>query len=73
MPVKLTTCGLFVALSVMVSDPLVVPTVVGVNATKKLHIELGGNVVPQPLPLMGKALLGLVAMLDMVKEPGPLL
>ena len=48
-PVRETVCGLFAALSVMVSMPLRVPLAVGVKVTLTVQVVLGARLVPQLL------------------------
>lgn len=49
-PLKVTTCGLSAALSVMVNEPVLLPVVVGVKLTLTWHDVLGVSVaLPQLL------------------------
>ena len=48
-PVREAVCGLFAALSVMVSVPLRVPLAVGVNVILTVQVVLGARLVPQLL------------------------
>jgi len=48
-PVRETLCGLFEALSVMVSTPLREPLAVGVNVTLTVQLELPATLAPQLL------------------------
>ena len=56
-PVKLTVCGLVLALSVKVSEALRVPVADGVNVTLTVQVLLGASVAPvQVSALLAKAL-----------------
>jgi hypothetical protein len=48
-PERLTVCGLLFPLSVIVSVPVRVPTMVGVNVTLIVHLAPAANEVPQLL------------------------
>jgi len=48
-PLKLTTCGLFAALSWRVSVPLRVPVAVGLKVTLMPHVACAAKLVPQVL------------------------
>lgn len=48
-PVRLTVCGLFVALSVMVTVPVAVPVVEGVKVTEIEHFFPAGTELPHVL------------------------
>jgi hypothetical protein len=61
-PVRVTTWGLFAALSLKVSEPLRAPVVVGENVTPTLHVALAATLVPQVLLEIAKSPLG--AMLE---------
>jgi len=45
-PVVVTTCGLSGALSVITTDPVLVPVVVGVKVTEMVHFFPAGTEVP---------------------------
>jgi len=48
-PVRLIICGLLLALSVIVTDPVSVPVVVGVKVTEIVHLAPAATVVPHVL------------------------
>ena len=48
-PVTVTACGLPVALSVMVTDPVLVPEIVGVKVTLMAQLTLAATLEPQVL------------------------
>ena len=48
-PLKLTVCGLPLALSVMVRDPVLVPLAVGVKVTSMVQLALVATELPQVL------------------------
>ena len=48
-PLRLTVCGLFPALSVKVSVPVAAPVAVGVNVTPTLQVAPAATLVPQVL------------------------
>lgn len=49
LPVRATVCGLPLALSVMVSEPVRLPLVEGANVTLKVQLAAGATVLPQVL------------------------
>ncbi len=49
LPVRATACGLPLALSVMVSEPVRLPLVDGANVTLKVQLAAGATVLPQVL------------------------
>jgi hypothetical protein len=68
-PVKETLCGLFGALSVMVTAPVRVPSWVGVKVTLNLQLLLTASALPQVEELMAKS--PLATMLVMLRVPAP--
>jgi hypothetical protein len=68
-PVRLTVCGLPVALSVIVTKPLRVPAVVGVKVTLIMQFEPGLTVVPQVFVCAKSPL---AATLEMLNDVDPL-
>jgi hypothetical protein len=54
-PLRLTVCGLLAALSVNVSVPLRVPSVVGEKVTLIEHVAPAAMLAPQLLPAMAKS------------------
>jgi hypothetical protein len=74
-PLKPTTWGLPLALSVSVRPPERLPVVVGVNVTliTQLPLAATGALVLQVVPLAAMAKSPVTAMLVKVKEPVPLL
>src|SRR5438552_9285752 len=48
-PVRLIICGLLLALSVIVTDPVMVPVVVGLKVTEIVHLAPATTVVPHVL------------------------
>ena len=60
-PLKVTCFGLVIALSLIVSDALCAPTVLGVNATANVHDVLGASItgiaphVPPPVNAYSKS------------------
>jgi len=54
-PVRVTDCGLLVALSVNVKEALLAPVAVGANATPIVQEELAAMVVPQVLDEIAKS------------------
>jgi hypothetical protein len=69
-PLKLTVCGLPLALSVMVSVPVTVPALVAVNVTLIVQLAPPARLVPQVL-VWAKLALGETVMLEMLSEPFP--
>ena len=67
-PVRLTVCGLFAALSVMVSVPVRLPVAEGVNVTEIVHDAFIAKLAPQFDVALKSPL---AAMLAMVSEPFP--
>src|SRR5437867_5117935 len=67
-PVRLTLCGLFAALSVMTTDPVSVPSVVGVKVTLMAQLAPCATLVPQSL-VSAKA--GVAVMPEMLSGPTP--
>ena len=57
MPLRLTLCGLSDPSLVMEMAPVLLPTVVGVNVTFKMHDPLGNTLAPQ-LSVTAKSPLG---------------
>jgi hypothetical protein len=56
-PLKLTVCGLWGAMSVKISKALRLPAAVGVNVTLTVQVPLGINVAPvQVSALLAKSL-----------------
>ena len=49
LPVRATLCGLPIALSVIVSEPVRLPLVVGAKVTLKVQLAAGATVLPQVL------------------------
>lgn len=70
-PVSETACGLFGALSVMVTAPVRVPVCVGVKVTLNLQLAFAANVLEQVFELMAKS--PLAAMLVIFSSALPLL
>jgi len=74
-PVSETVCGLFEALSVIVMVPVLVPVLVGLNATRIVQLPFGGATkfgdIGQLL-VIGKIVLLLLVTLEMIKLPVPL-
>ena len=48
-PVRLTVCGLPLALSVMLSEAVRLPVAAGVNVTLMVHLALAATELPQVL------------------------
>ena len=48
-PLRLTACGVLDALSLICSDPVMVPTIVGANFTEMLQLFPGGSAEVQVL------------------------
>jgi hypothetical protein len=48
-PLRLTTCGVLDALSLICSNPVMVPTIVGANFTEMLQLFPGGSAEVQVL------------------------
>jgi hypothetical protein len=69
-PLRLTVCGLPLALSVMLSVPVREPVAVGVKVTLIVQVALAATLVPQ---LLVWAKSPLAAMLEMLNAPVPLL
>lgn len=69
-PVRETVCGLPVALSVIVTDPLCVPVASGVNLTLIVQCDPAESEVPQPV-VSEKSPLGM--MLVMLRDVVPVL
>ena len=67
-PVRLTVCGLEVALSVTISVPVAVPSASGVKETEMMQLAPGARVLPQPLVSEKTPL---AAMLERVSMPVP--
>ena len=67
-PVKLTVCGLPLALSVMVRVPVRVPAAVGVKVTLMVQVALTARLVPQ---LLAWEKSPLAAMLEIVTASVP--
>lgn len=72
-PVKGTCCGLFAALSVIVTSPVRVPVWVGVKVTLILQFLPAASVGPQGFELVVKAKSPLAAMLPMFRVAVPVL
>ena len=74
-PLKLTVCGLPLALSVSVRLPERLPVAVGVNATliTQLPLAATGEVVLQVVPLAASAKSPVTAMIVKLKDAVPLL
>lgn len=72
-PVKGTVCGLFGALSVMVTLPVRTPVAVGVKVTLIWQNLPAARLAPQGLALVARAKSPEMAMLLMVSVPVPLL
>ncbi len=66
-PLRLTVCGLFPALSVKVSVPVAAPVAVGVNVTPTLQVAPAATLVPQVLLAIPKG--PLTTMLENVSNP----
>jgi len=66
-PLRLTVCGLFPALSVKVSVPVAAPVAVGVNVTPTLQVARLATLVPHVLLAIPKG--PLTAMLENVSNP----
>jgi len=66
-PLRLTVCGLFAALSAKVSVPVAVPVAVGVNVTPTLQLAPAATLVPQVLRAIPKG--PLTAMLESASDP----
>ena len=66
-PLRLTVCGLFPALSVKVSVPVAAPVAVGVNVTPTLQLAPAATLVPQVLLAIPKG--PLTTMLENVSDP----
>lgn len=64
-PLRLTFCGLFVAVSVKVSVPLAEPVAVGVNVTPTEQLAPAARLVPQVLLEIAKG--PLMPMLEMLR------
>ena len=62
-PVRLTVCGLFRALSVNVSVPVAAPVAVGVNVTPTVQVAPAAMLAPQVLLAMAKPALVVALML----------
>ena len=65
-PVRLTVCGLFAAVSVNVSVPVAVPVAVGENVTPTVQLAPAATLVPQVLLETAKP--ALAAMLEKLSE-----
>src|SRR5579863_5400113 len=68
-PVRLTDCGLFVALSVKIRVPLAVPPAVGVNVTLTLQLAPEPRLEPQVLLEIAKAADAAILVIEMAVEP----
>ena len=68
-PVSETVCGLFEALSVMVSAPVREPLAVGVNVTLTVQLELAPTLAPQLL-VCAKSPLACMPVTEMEVPPG---
>jgi hypothetical protein len=66
-PLRLTVCGLFPALSVKVNVPVAAPVAVGVNVTPTLQLAPAATLVPQVLLEIPNG--PLVRMLENVSKP----
>ena len=68
-PVSETLCGLFEALSVIVSVPVRKPLAVGAKVTLTVQLELAATLVPQLL-LCAKSPLACMPLTEMEAPPG---
>jgi hypothetical protein len=68
---ELTVCGLFSAVSVYTSEPLVVPFAAGVNVT--LTVQLAPAARPEPQVLLEIAKRALTVMLEKLRAASPVL
>ena len=71
MPVSGTCCGLFGALSVMVTAPVRVPVWVGVNVTAILQLFPAASVAPHGFGLVARAKSPLIVMPEMFRVALP--
>ena len=69
-PLKLTVCGLLLALSVTVRVPVTVPALAEVNVTLTVQLAPAARLAPQVL-VWAKLALGEAAMLEMLSEAVP--
>ena len=73
-PVSVTICGEPAALSLMVSEALRLPVVVGVKVTEIVQLPPGATLPPQVLVwAKSPGLVPVTAMLVMVRAPDPVL
>lgn len=70
-PVRLTVCGLFRAVSVNISVPLIVPFAAGVNVTPTVQLAPAARLAPHVLLEIAK--LALAVMLEKLRDAPPLL
>src|SRR5579862_9130551 len=61
-PARLTVCGLVIALSVIVMDPVYAPVVVGVNVTLMVQVPRAATVPPQVFVSLKLALATILVM-----------